>query len=515
MAGFNKYNPPGWGSGVSSALDGLDRLQQERGMTNLEAGFNADGSDQSSGAVGLASLNGQSPADSGAGDVASPGMPGAPSMPRGPTMDPGLANAQRRASLMRSTGDPDGANKEMAAQTALGLSAAQMAHTQALTTGIGIKNKVDQTSLDRQTKADQIDQGVAADLQSNSIDPSSGDGAVIAGKKRVAAFGAAGLFDHARNAAETMTKTQTNLLTSQNDERADAANKIVQAAMSTGVTPQMVAQFHSFIPDGTSVQNVVINPDKGYTITTKDDATGETHKETVAGSKVSDLYRVLGSADGAGMIAKQLKEAAEIKLNEAQRVHALASANSANASAGHSAAETKFTNARAAQFGVESTRSNDVFNNRVELGQVPDGADLTPDQSRKQAMIDAADDSAVSRRGRNDPNATSDVRLLTQQRVGLEKSMTLLSNALQSARPADRPALQAQLDTATRSHDKLLADMETTRVGAGASAAAAPPSAAQQSADAPPPGALNEGKITRFGNGQAWTMQGGKAVRVN
>lgn len=508
---------PNFFDGFNQARGSLNRYQRDIGLANIERGFNADGSAQSGNSIGLESLNGQTP-----GDMTSPASPtestrtpgGALGMPQFPTMDPGLVNAQRRASLMRATGDPEGANKELQAQAQLGLTGAQLAREQAGTAGLGIKNKVDQTNLDRQTRADLIDQGIAAELQTRGVDPSTSMGAVTAGAMRVQKLSAAGLFDHAKGAAGTMQATQANLLTTQTADRAEAANRIAMAAKGGQLTPDLIGAFHDkYVPDGTSTTGVRINADGGFSITTKDDATGASHVQTVRGADVPSMYEALGSADSAGMIAKQLAAANHAKLVTAQTNHA-------NASAGAAGASAAFTRQQSQQYGVEAARGNATFDARKAIAALPEGADIPP---ALQAQVDAADQTAISKRARVDPNGTQDIRALTAASKGnvaeiaqLTKQLQRTSSSGEDGKPNPaRVAIQAQLDAATQRRTEISAGlMALTRSGDSTSTPTAATTAISTGGNLPPINALAEGKVTTFGNGQAWTLQGGKPVQV-
>lgn len=71
-----------------------------------------------------------------------------------------------------------------------------------------------------------------------------------------------------------------------------------------------------------------------------------------------------------------------------------------------------------------------------------------------------------------------------------------------------RDAAQARLDEANRKLDEFLAPLE------GKPSTAKAPTTENKSAATPPVDRLQEGRQTRFANGQVWTLKNGKAVQV-
>ena len=168
---FNEYNPAGFADGFTDARNSMQGYKQDMGLADLEQNPPSQTPPGSS-AMGLSSLNGQgdmsaqgSPMGAGTsiGDAMSTGMPLTPDqIPQ--SIDPGLAMAQARAKVMRTYGNTDGANKELAAYSNLGLSNAQTAADQARTAGQAIKNTGDQANLNRNTDIANIDQQIGQQL---------------------------------------------------------------------------------------------------------------------------------------------------------------------------------------------------------------------------------------------------------------------------------------------------------------------------------------------------------------
>lgn len=514
-ATFNRYNPAGWADGFNATRDAIQGYQQDQALANIEQNGppgqppNVVGQRIAAGQspIGLGDLNGQGDmsaqgqpmgAGSPIGDAASTGMPiNYSQMPQ--SIDPGLAMAQARASAMRQYGNPDGANKELQAYSNLGLSNAQTEADKARTAGQTIKNTGDQAKLTQNAALNQIDQQVGQQLQDKGIDPTTPDGALAAGKLRVDALTKAGHWDAAQAASANMVKTQGDVLNAQTNDRASAANNIVLAAKGGKLTPALVSQFHDqYVPDGTTTKSVVMNGDGGFTLTTQDPA-GNTSTQTVKGADVPNLYATLGSPSAAATIVGQLAQAAKDKLTAAQT-------NSANASAGHSAASAANVRQQTAQSATLNARDNSVWNARVH--QNMDG----PPTEADNALVGAADDAAVSKRARIDPNGTQDIRALTQQRVGVESQMRMIQGQMANLSPKDprMATLQTQLDAATAQHDAVLRSL------GGLSGSGAPPSVAQPGAPGASPPAAAAATIpdqTQRRVGQVYTNAAGvKAV---
>ena len=134
---------------------------------------------------------------------------------------------------------------------------------------------------------------------------------------------------------------------------------------------------------------------------------------------------------------------------------------------------------------------------------------------RRVAATERTANAAVTRAERSGASGAKEDKLSETQKARLDILKRQVLDAEKAVGDAGsiksrKDAAQARLDEANRKLDEFISSVES----GGKTSTSKPPATENKPAATPPMSALQEGKQTRFANGQVWTLKNGKAVQV-
>lgn len=144
-ATYNRYNEPGWAEGFNATRAAIGNWQKDQALAELER--------QPNSAIGLADVIPGNQDDGQGGGVPDPAAIQ-------------TARAQRRASIMRQYGETEDANKELSANSSLGLADANTVGQRLRNTNQGLTNRRD-TITTQGIESGAEEDGRASEIQGN------------------------------------------------------------------------------------------------------------------------------------------------------------------------------------------------------------------------------------------------------------------------------------------------------------------------------------------------------------
>ena len=396
-ATYNRYNEPGWAEGFNSTRAAIGNWQKDQALADLER--------QPYSAIGLADVLPGNQGDGQGGGVPDPAAIQ-------------TARAQRRASIMRQYGDTEDANKELSANSALGLADDDLAGRRLRNTSQGLLNTNQGLTNRRDTIATEgiesgaEQDGLASEIQGNISKGLQGltspDGSprsptedeVLRNRTQaVAEMSQAGLFkqaDAARKALATDISTKVGM---DAEKRGEAGKVALSAALNGDFTGLIDFTSKYGYGSGHALMNAV--PDGKGNIALTYMNNGQ-RQQVVKPMKqfMADMTDAIGIATG--------PNAAEFVL---KANHLRAQDRASDAAAGASNASSA-ASAQSVVASKESVRGSKYDNDRRALLDAdyatPDDA-RTPDQRARIAGY--AEKVTDSRPARNDPSQKPSVKV--------------------------------------------------------------------------------------------------------
>jgi hypothetical protein len=436
--GYNRYNEPGFAEGFNSTYDLTQRVLRDRGLADVEKEPGVVAVDgplpaqaDTNSPPGLADTGQNNDKSYGRDQVYNDGE----AAPQGGAVDmgdgisqiqhvagrryklgdqtydqqPSLSDvsqykASRRASVMRSTGAPEDANKEEQAAATLGLTDVQRRRgEQEIGTG-ALDQQLKGYEVKKAGRADVVGAGIekarqaTADyVNASQIDMTTVSGQTDAAQHHVQALMAAGLPEQAAAAARAFSEATSATIAATRMQRGEAATSLQQAM--TANDPNMIAQaltrLDSFLPMPSGrVESVQIKGPGQYVIN-RVNVDGTRQSLPITSDKLTQMVDQMAGTE----FDKQAQAMVESRLKQGL---VKAQTNAADASAGASSASAK-------ERGV-ATEQNQYTLDRQKLLDKAYGtpeAQRTPEQvALIKGYSDHVDDSRPYRSGNDHDRIT-------------------------------------------------------------------------------------------------------------
>lgn len=252
----------------------------------------------------------------------------------------GAYKAQRRASVARSYGAPELANKELKANSDLGLdSLTATKRKQDIETG-AITQQTDRLNLKKAQRSDQSAEATQAAeeatrtyIRTNQVDPTTPSGASDIAAHHVAELMKSGNMAEAMKASKDFAEQVTGQLKATRAQREEAAVQVQNALQNGGDITAPLRALDSFLPNGGRVISTLKNSDGSYTIT-RIESDGQRSVKKATPQLLSQMLDMVTGTD----FDKTAQLMVEHRLKQDQM---RASTNASNASAAHSNAGTE------------------------------------------------------------------------------------------------------------------------------------------------------------------------------
>lgn len=254
-----------------------------------------------------------------------------------------MARARRRASVARSYGAPELANRELKSASDLGLdSLTATKRKQDIETG-AITQQVDKLNLKKSQRYDQDAEAVQGAeeatrnyIRTNQVDPTTPSGAADIAAHHVAELVKAGRMTEAMKASKEFAEQVTGQLKATKAQREEAATQVQNALQNGGDITAPLRALDGFLPNGGRVVSTLRNSDGSYTIN-RIESDGSRSVKKATPQQLSQMLDMVTGTD----FDKTAQMMIEHRLRQNQII---ASTNASNASAAHSGAGTDTTN---------------------------------------------------------------------------------------------------------------------------------------------------------------------------